>query len=232
MEAEAVLVGEGKSRAVRVAEGVGRSARAAVGADSVAGTELELFGVSAVAVVLAESIVAGSHALVALGVDVSLASGFVRAPDVHAHVLVGDTSVLSAELVFWALLAAALAILAARAVLHALPAGLVSAVVALVFGVLIGGDALASDAVGFGDAVDTAFVKSGDVLFLDVAGCWWRALVEAARATPGAFVVAGASIDAGCQVAIAVLGAFVVRWITRTHACLVIGITFAGTFLL
>ena len=197
-----------------------------------AGAELQLFSVSAVAVVLAESIVACSHALVALGVNVSLASGFVGAPNVHAHILVGDTSVLSAELVVWALFAAALAVLAARAVLHALPAGLVSAVVALVFGVLIGGDALASDAVSFGDAVDTAFVKSRNVLFLDVAGSWWRALVETARATPGAFVVAGASIDAGCQVSIAVLGTFVVGRITRTHACLVVGITFAGTFLL
>jgi len=44
--------------------------------------------------------------------------------------------------------------------------------------------------------------------------------------------VAGAAIDAGSQVSVAVLGALVIGRITRTHACLVIGIAFAGTFLL
>lgn len=194
--------------------------------------ELELLGVSAVAVVLAESIAAVGHALFALSIDISLASGFVRAPDVHAHILVRNSTVVAAELVVCAFFAASLAILAARAVFHALPAGLVSFVVALVFGVKVGSDTLASDAVSFGNAVETAFVKSGNVLWLDVAGGWRRALVETARAAPGAFVVAGASIDAGSQVSVAVLGAFVVRRITRTHALLIIRVTFAGTFLL
>lgn len=99
MDAEAVLVREGKSWAVGIAKGVGWGASAAVRAHSVAGAELELLSVSAVAVVLAESIVAGSHALVSLGIDVSLAGSFVRAPDVHAHVLVGNASVFAAELV-------------------------------------------------------------------------------------------------------------------------------------
>ena len=218
MDAEAVLVREGKGWAVGISKGVGWGASAAVRAHSVAGTELEFFGVSAVAVVLAESIVAGSHALVSLSINISLAGGFVRAPDVHAHVLVGDTTVFAAELIVRALFAAARAVVAAGAVLHAFPAGFVSFIVTLVFRVLIGGNALASDAVCFRNAVDTALVKTGNVLWLEIASVWWIALIEAARTTPGAFVVAGATIDASSQVSIAVLGAFVVRWIARTHA--------------
>jgi len=167
--AKAVLVGEGKSWAVGVAESVGRGASAAVGANSVAWAELELLSVSAVAVVLAESIAAAGHALIALSIDVSLAGGFVGAPDVHAHILVRDSTILATELVVWAFFAAAFAILAAWAVLHALPAGLVSFDVALVFGVLIGSDALASDTISFRDAVKSAFVKGLVVLWLDVA---------------------------------------------------------------
>ena len=109
---------------------------------------------------------------------------------------------------------------------------LVSSRVALVLGVLIGSDALASDSVSLGNAVDSALVEGGDVFVLDVTGGWGRALVETAWAAPGAFVVAGAAIDASGQVAVAVLGALVIRGITRAHASLVVGVTFARAFLL
>lgn len=109
---------------------------------------------------------------------------------------------------------------------------LVSARVALVLGVLIGSDALASDSVSLGNAVDSALVEGGNVFFLNVAGGWGRALVETAWAAPGAFVVTGAAIDTSGQVSVAVLGALVIRGITGAHTALVVGITFAGAFLL
>ena len=195
-------------------------------------TELELFSVFFVAVVFAKGIVASTHADFSLSLDVTFAGSFVSSPDVHAHVLVGDTSVVTAELVVGALFAATLAVFSAWAVLHASPAVFVSFSVALVLGVLVGSDALASDSVSFGDAVDTALFKALTIFFLDITGGWGRALVEAAWATPGAFVVAGASIDASGQVSVAVLGALVIGGITRAHASLVVGVTFTGAFLL
>ena len=86
--AKAVFIWKREGWAVRVAKSVGGGASAAVGANSVAGTKLELFGVFSVAVVLAESIVASAHAFFSLSLDISFAGSFVSSPDVHAHVLV------------------------------------------------------------------------------------------------------------------------------------------------